>query len=609
MFALLSVAVRVAWLAVISLLTGNSARTSPREYVFFQTQLGIYSICLLTANLLNSVAGVIGIAWLKGNGITEGPLCIAQAVMNQIGNLALAYFTITIAIHTFSSLVLHKRHSVWLASSVIVAGWFFALAAATFPMLVRRSQGPIYGDAGLSCGFRGFYPKPQFFLHLFPIFLASFISVVLYSTVFLVLRGTFIIKGGIKFTLDPNQRWGWPSGTLDEYHHLIAAIARSMLWYPFAYIVFLLPYSIVHLLALSGFAVSFGVTVFAFVCWFLLGFVNVLLLYHTFRVLGPACDARPSTRTRKDTDSFFSPFRITQTTPSLLGPGKISPSGMDEKMAYNFPRSHPVQSSLYPLTHQSTPSDSSDASHHPLLSGHRYPTSNVNPASLPAAQSLQLTSSPYSEPNRQVAAPEPAWRLRYLRVDTNVIRGSQASTGSPSLTPAARYNRTAFERRPTIASIPSPEKGNGAFDGSRSLTDMPGRLNHRHPPLGTVPHQTSFRPSHAPTMITNSDYGWGFDYKPSPPPTAVVRFRETHQYPNSAISSSPYGSVPQDVKPRVHSPRLTTRVLPAPQSNPPRRRPPLAFDPNAMVRSPSKPASPSSTPNMTPTQSTSPKHF
>jgi len=71
-----------------------------------------------------------------------------------------------------------------------------------------------------------------------------------------------------------------------------------MLLYPVAYIVLLVPYSIVRLLDISGFIVSFEAIVFAYVCWFSLGVVDVLLLYNTFRILGPVLHP-PSAETEK----------------------------------------------------------------------------------------------------------------------------------------------------------------------------------------------------------------------------------------------------------------------------------------------------------------------
>jgi hypothetical protein len=41
----------------------------------------------------------------------------------QIGNVATAFFTATIAIHAFNSLVLRNRQSLWIGILVIFAGW------------------------------------------------------------------------------------------------------------------------------------------------------------------------------------------------------------------------------------------------------------------------------------------------------------------------------------------------------------------------------------------------------------------------------------------------------------------------------------------------------
>lgn len=63
--------------------------------------------------------------------------------------------------------------------------------------------------------------------------MGSVISVVFYTLVFLVLRGTLTIKGGIKFNFNRAHRWSMSSVATAEYQRFIAAVARSMLWYPF----------------------------------------------------------------------------------------------------------------------------------------------------------------------------------------------------------------------------------------------------------------------------------------------------------------------------------------------------------------------------------------
>lgn len=58
------------------------------------------------------------------------------------------------------------------------------------------------------------------------IFIAAVASVVIYSLIFLSLRGTLVVKGGLKIILDPEQR-----REFDQYHLFISSIAKTMLWY------------------------------------------------------------------------------------------------------------------------------------------------------------------------------------------------------------------------------------------------------------------------------------------------------------------------------------------------------------------------------------------
>ncbi|KAK0450064.1 hypothetical protein EV421DRAFT_1990174 [Armillaria borealis] len=298
--ALLSIILRLAWLCILRV-TRRKNITQSREYVFFNTQLGYYAACLLIANMFNSAAGLMGLPFLLARRITEGGLCTTQALFMQFGNVSTAYFTVSIAVHTFNSLVLRKRQAAVIYSMVISLGWILAAFIAALPLALPQRNGPIYGQYNLTCGVRDKYPVPQFLLHLLPIFIASFFSAVLYSLIFLVLRGTLVIKGGVRLNLNPSGRW---SGQSDEnYHRFIAGIARSM--YPVAYCVVLIPYSVTKLLILSGFSVPFQVLIFAYVCWYLLGkcfrVVNVGLLFNTFSKLYPVFDTKLS---RQDMESF-----------------------------------------------------------------------------------------------------------------------------------------------------------------------------------------------------------------------------------------------------------------------------------------------------------------
>ncbi|KAJ6570179.1 hypothetical protein DFH09DRAFT_423681 [Mycena vulgaris] len=280
-FALLTVAFRVIWLAIARYFS-NSKDAQSREYVFFNTVLGNYAACLLIANIISGAAGIMGLNHLLNRGIQEGPFCTIQAIVMQVANFAGAYFTVAIGVHTFNSLVLARRQSAWICGITIAVGWIVSGVLAAAPTLYDSPA----------------FPKSMFFFHLLPIFITSIMSALLYSIIFLALRGTLVLKGGLKLALDPNERWG---GNVQNYHRFVARIARSMLWFPIAYILFLVPYSVTRLIDLSGRVCPYPLLVAGYVCWFMLGMGNVLTLYNTFRVLGPAFDARSTSQ--KDLES------------------------------------------------------------------------------------------------------------------------------------------------------------------------------------------------------------------------------------------------------------------------------------------------------------------
>ncbi|KAF8072018.1 hypothetical protein FPV67DRAFT_913986 [Lyophyllum atratum] len=440
-FALVSVACRAIWIGIRQKLSPGSSE--PREYIFFNTQLGHYAACLLIANTFVGIAGLIGIRWTAEKGITEGGLCTLQAVVMQIGNWSTAYFTVSIAVHTFNSLVLQRRQSVLVAGITISIGWISAaiLAAGPFVDPKQYKFGPAYGAAGLSCGITPVYLKAQFFFHLFPIFVASVFSAILYSLIFLVLRGTLNIRGGIKLTLDPHQRW--VSGKVTEnYHRFVARIARSMLWYPIAYIALLIPYSVMRLLVISGFSVAFESMIFAYTCWFLLGIVNVLLLYNTFRVLEPAFDT-PSQR--ESSLSSGSGGMFVRYEPSQSVEQKRT---LEEKIdRYRYPTPSyrsPTIESFGQLSPQS--------SIRPLLPAHQERTASVQSFySYPSSPSIGRAITPVNELQRTVTPLEPAHQ-KFLPSTARALgdHARQGSMESLGLSAAPRRTRSPVLHQPSL---------------------------------------------------------------------------------------------------------------------------------------------------------------
>lgn len=62
------------------------------------------------------------------------------------------------------------------------------------------------------------------------LFLASLLSAIIYSLIFLVLRGTLAINGGLKIHIDPERRLRISNGTFEEYQRYVYSVARTMLW-------------------------------------------------------------------------------------------------------------------------------------------------------------------------------------------------------------------------------------------------------------------------------------------------------------------------------------------------------------------------------------------
>ena len=62
------------------------------------------------------------------------------------------------------------------------------------------------------------------------VFLASLLSAIVYSLVFLILRGTITINGGLRFQLDPERRLRLRNQSFEEYQRFVYLVARTMLW-------------------------------------------------------------------------------------------------------------------------------------------------------------------------------------------------------------------------------------------------------------------------------------------------------------------------------------------------------------------------------------------
>lgn len=300
--------IRLVWVAVSRRKQTSTSKNSLRDLVFFKTQLGAYVVSLFLANALGSFGYILNLAWITEGGITPGSLCTVQGVLTQIGDTATAFFAAAIAVHTFCTLALRNKLPGWLCALTIGSGWILTVTGGVVPAQLSPvpAPGPVYGSDGSFCGISLQYPLLQTLIHLVPIFIASLIAVVFYSVVYLIIRGTLSFKRGVTFTLDPETRWNSQNGPSD-YQKFVGQIAKSMLLFPFVYVLLMLPHIVVCLLETSGLSVSFAAKILALSCSALLGVGHVLVFYNILRVMNHALNGSSHPQKKADIESFASP--------------------------------------------------------------------------------------------------------------------------------------------------------------------------------------------------------------------------------------------------------------------------------------------------------------
>ncbi|KAI0648922.1 hypothetical protein C8Q79DRAFT_482415 [Trametes meyenii] len=450
LLAIFGVLARYSWdplLAFVKRRRQGSSRHHSRA--FFHTQLGAYITSLMLSNAFSSISMIINVQWVADKRATDGMLCNTQGILMQIGDTGGAFFTGAIAVHTFNTLVLRNKLPGWTCLAASIMGWLVAILMAATPTWIRNpSLGPIYGINSLSCGFSRNWSILNAVLHLLPIMVASFVSVVFFGLVFLVLRGTLTLTDGIRLNLNRQHRWSMSSVTTIEYQRFIAAVARSMLWYPFAFNILLLPAIIVNLMESSGLGVPFEAQVFAQCLGALLGLANALILCNTLRILRPFLEGNltlPSRKTKDaDMESFFagakSPMAFS-TTPSPSTPKNPEKAFIVRESKQEW--TPPPRSDSKPRTPvgQSVVRSISRVSRAVSLKRKPAPSPPV------IAESLSRPITPVAELNAMITVPEPAFRK-------NTLPSSPRLRNSPlqvSLPAPRRDTRSPVVRRPTIS--------------------------------------------------------------------------------------------------------------------------------------------------------------
>ncbi|PFH54777.1 hypothetical protein AMATHDRAFT_52684 [Amanita thiersii Skay4041] len=272
-------------LAVTALLlyivwTSNLFRRSPPARNV-RSHIHYYFVNLLISDLIQAIGGIINIKWVKDATVLAGPLCTAQGILKQVGDVGVALTTTVIAIHTVCVLAFlwHPPHKIVAMSILFI--WTFISLAVGLGVASHRSQ-PYYGPTQYWCWITSSFDAERLWLEYFWMYLAAFVNLICYATIALVIKGV-IVFDGLKVRIPRKE---------DRVDHIIAtlvetdarqssAIASQMLLYPAVYIITVSPIAVVRWMAFSGKTVPFAATACAGIVFSSSGLFNVILYTKT----------------------------------------------------------------------------------------------------------------------------------------------------------------------------------------------------------------------------------------------------------------------------------------------------------------------------------------
>ncbi|KAF7315258.1 Git3 domain-containing protein [Mycena indigotica] len=274
----------VGLLGAIALSAFNT-RSSLDQHLFVRTHVAAYFVSLLVSDLFQALGSILNARWIRDMAVELGPLCTAQGVLKQLADVATAWWTLVIAIHTFCLLFLELKTSRFTLYATLISGWFgiAAIVIAGPAALDTVHHGPFYGISGYWCWISPGWPGARIGLDYLFMFMAAFFSFILYMLIFLRMRGNIIVEGRrVSFRLKKIDQWRGK-----RFENQALTIARQMLLYPIAYTILILPIAASRFSSFSGDDVPFGVTVFSAAVFLLSGIVNVTLFCATRRILPP----------------------------------------------------------------------------------------------------------------------------------------------------------------------------------------------------------------------------------------------------------------------------------------------------------------------------------
>ena len=142
---------------------------------------------LVFADLLQATSFLVSFYWIAQNAIlAPTPACTAQGFLLHFGDVASAFFVLSIAIHTCTTAALGKRIAYGVFATSIGVIWLFALFLTILGVALHGNT--YFVRAGAWCWVSSDYEPERLALHYIWLFIAEFGLVAIYMITFFKLR-------------------------------------------------------------------------------------------------------------------------------------------------------------------------------------------------------------------------------------------------------------------------------------------------------------------------------------------------------------------------------------------------------------------------------------
>ncbi|KAI9507341.1 hypothetical protein F5148DRAFT_1309566 [Russula earlei] len=246
--------------------------------ILFLNQLG--------ADLVQATGGLMNIKWAVDGTVYASPFCVAQGAVKQAADVGVALSTLAIAFYTLYVLCFsgeaqvaddyERRKSLRRGLIFVVCLWI------VIGLLVAVDIGAhgayhFYGPTGYWCWIAARYSVHRIVLDYAAMWMTAGINIVIYSIVFLYIKGYIATKGWRIYRPPVRQ----------EISDMASRRAYGLLYYPAVYIIAVLPLSIVRYSAFTHHSTPFGATIFVDMIYLSNGLFNVILFSVTRPFLLP----------------------------------------------------------------------------------------------------------------------------------------------------------------------------------------------------------------------------------------------------------------------------------------------------------------------------------